>query len=378
LINHDLSSNGNVSPQLREKILKYLEKLAKSDYISGDTHRDLRDLLDNNKFDEFVIALGEVINQAGEALEKNKSEELTILKTVHEKFGGIKESIEKEKENFRKAKDQASNDIEQDKLTRSPNIREFANRLPKEVERKPSKNRDYFMHIMTNALAAINHLEGIFRSLNSYTFNTQRHSFSGYGEFALVDPRDMDMVTSLPTGELYWQRLHTIAKLDNEFNGRIAVPYDGPSLGLTIGDSITRRTKIAEPETRDKIKTYINSNSNHFKIVSKTHDYATFLILARELKHNQQLFREAEYVASSIFSYLNELDGFRLMNFPDLLKRELKVQRNVSKHGNIYVDLVDAPLDEFLVRYASIFIKNIKPELENIYQRQNQLGGVVI
>lgn len=90
--------------------------------------------------------------------------------------------------------------------------------------------------------------------------------------------------------------------------------------------------------------------------------------LAKNLRENKTLALAIEFVTTSIRPYLAELPAEYLLGLHHNILRQLIGFRNVGKHGSVYLDTSDTPelTPYFTLRYVSILIKDLWPQLQRI------------
>lgn len=137
-------------------------------------------------------------------------------------------------------------------------------------------------------------------------------------------------------------------------------------IGLYVyGDIFGKATQIPGIPI-ETVSKYMDFNQRVLIDIMK--NYATFFSLSEELKNDFVRFAALEYIIGTIYPYLKHLDSRSKNIIPESQQLELRCLRNIIEHGNIYIDLSNIPPEQGIIRYASVYIKTIKPELVKLLQ----------
>jgi hypothetical protein len=300
--------------------------------------------------------------------EKLKTTQLILLEQMTRSFGDIPRLIAEDHKEFCNAMKANEDGRNQDALQYLGDLRILRDLLPDDVEYKlltKDKKLVEQKKVISEALNAIDLLEQIFAKLNSHAFNALQKSYPEERQFLMVPAQYSQYLEKIDDGSSGYKA--AIDRLKEDFRGsNDCVPIPLNFRAIINEDDIIRGSKVPISMSKEEVEDYIQRNQDF--IIEETIHYAHFLDLGYALKQNPVLLKAAEYVVSIIFPYLANLQIEYLGNIPDMLQRELKAQRNVIKHGNIYVDLLASDNQEqYLVRYASIFIVDLKQQISKLH-----------
>jgi len=366
-----------ISEGLKKSIANFCSSLAQNQVITIDTAEALIKLLQNEQTLDFLLALKQAIGEENfteEYKEKLKSTEVIQLEQMRQKFGEILENIDKENELFKRQSEKAEKEVKKHKEQYLHYFRVLKDDLPDDEAYKLTKKKQPLfeqLKVLQNAIEAIGLLEQLFNESVFPSLATIQKGFPEERQFLHIPQELWDKIHC----EAYTNKKYVMAlKKLQEYFKTPNIPIPLKDRLITNEDDIVSSRPVKSNMSEAEAQLYINQNIDY--IIRETTDYAHFIEICQMLKANPVLMHAMEYATSVIWPYLSETQQEYLGGMPEMLQRELKAQRNVVKHGNTYVDLlVSDKLDEFLVRYASIFTKDLKPSLikliESIIQNKS-------
>lgn len=362
-----------VAKGLMIKIEKLLQDIKVLGYIDGIGINDMLSKLTNNDIGNFLDSLKQIIGREKFEVgyfDQYKSEEVLKIDEMRRKFGEIDEEIDKVNAALIHQQEREERMIERERAEHLDGFRELKNLLPNEDEFFAMKNVALEGHPSFNQLKVISSAIPVVREL-SELMNTQdfvalrdvQRGFLEEMQFVKIDAEMWDRVrVEVLIGD--YEYMQALAKLQEyEQTDEAIVPLSWRAI-TDDDDIITGRERIIDM-TENELKDYLEQNIDFIKTL--TVNRAHFIETCQALRGDEVTKLAVEYGTSIVWPYLSEIQEEYLTDMPDMFKVELKGQRNVAQHGNIYVDmLVSNRLDEFLVRYSSIFIKDVQPRLAQL------------
>ena len=364
----------SISEGLKEHIIKFCLSLVQSKVTAIDDTKvaELIKLLQGLQIQDFLLALRQAIGEerfSEEYKERLKSAEIIQLERMKQIFGEISDRINQERELFKHQQERVEWELARHKKQcrehHLDHFRALKDSLPNDEGYKDVKQKQPLLEqlkVLQHALSAIQLLEQLFNEVVFPSLVQVHEGFSEERQFLHIPQELWDRMQGGTYNDARY--IEALQKLQNYFKTS-AIPIPLKNRLITNEDDIVSSRPVKNNMSEEEVQLYINQNIGY--IIEETIHYSHFIDTCQTLRTNPVLTLAIEYATSVIWPYLSETQREYLGGMPNMLQRELKAQRNVVKHGNIYVDLlVPDRLDEFLVRYASIFTKDLKPLLERI------------
>jgi uncharacterized protein with HEPN domain len=364
----DIKLDFEITEGLKSRIIEFCKHLKEIGWISeGNEEQITKMLKDVDALPHLSFTLKSMIGEEkflDEYRDQLKSPELKLLEQMLIGFGKVSDLTAQDYREFFsmvRAQEEAHN---QHILQYLGDLRDFHGLLPDDEKYKTLTKGKKLVEqrkVIGEALHAINLLEQIFAKLNSQAFNTLKKSYPEECRFIAASSEYSKRICN--GNSEYNAAIDKLRRDTNLSNNSIPIPIPLNFRDISLShDDVVSRTKAPIDMSKEELEDYIQGNTNF--IIKETINYAHFLDVGHTLKQNPILLKAAEYAVSIIFPYLTNLQIEYLSNIPNMLQRELKAHRNFTKHGSIYADLlVPDTQEQFLVRYASTFLIEIKKQL---------------
>lgn len=294
------------------------------------------------------------------------SSELLLVQEMKSKLGQVDKLIDEEYREFTKYLKSADSDIEKAKLENMIHFRELRDILPD--EQKSILDIDKAVGGIRDIVLLINE---VLEREEFSPFRMRDKSFSEEFQYLILGSSANCLEWAVELARLgYFQNeeyRNSLALIQRVLTpDGIWIPNNHP-IEIDIDDVIGGRG-IAVSRSKEEMISYLQREREF--IISETVNYANFIRLALFLQENQTILHTLEYLVSSIFPYLGAICKYLPSQsvIPVPLELELKAQRNEAKHGSVFVDILVSQRHsvEMLIRYMSIFLKDVYPNLPMI------------
>ena len=361
-----------VAKGLMTKIEKLLQDIKVLGYVDDHDIAGIIAVLNSNKIDDFLSMLKYAIGEdkfEASYFDQYRSEEILKINEMRQRFGDVDKEIDKVNMDLINQQQRAERNIERERERHLDGFRKLKDLLPDEDRFFAKKNTVLEGYPAFDQLKVISSAVPVVRELsellNTQDFAALRDVQRGFAEemqFVEIDAEMWDrvMVRALVEDPEYVQALTKLQEYEQTDKAIVPLSWQA----ITDDDIITGRERSMSM-TENQLKDYLEQNVDFIK--ARTVNRACFIETCQALRGDEVTRLAVEYGTSIVWPYLSEIQEDYLTDMPEMFRVELKGQRNVAQHGNIYVDmLVSDRLDEFLVRYSSIFIKDVQPRLAQL------------